>query len=502
MDRDVRRRNGQHAGRVAARARAAGRRGSKSGRSRSWRLARDTDLDIVRVGLDRWEMETTLVEFARERRLRKFNEGYMRSERRIVVAAVMALLGRVAAPAVGGRRPPRPGVASAKPPGRPKAAPRRPRCRSAPGDVETDPIKCWWKTDRSTVIVGERFTVVLTCGIIETDADQGRARFQPARAVDHRPAAVRGDQGRPARGHQDAAVALHPVRVHGAAHRRRVVREGRRHSGASRSRTTSSRRSAADRTGRDQTYVAAGDADAGRSLVPKKAATSATRTPTTFAEIEAARVRSTASSWRRAIAFGFAVVLLGLALVRVVGRVPRADASAARPLPPARCSAAACASAARVQGRGRARRLDAGARRPRADGAPHRRRRRARPSGRAADRRPRTSRHATASSPCARAASAAAARSSRRRRRPGRSRDRSPRRNGTAPSRARGSDARRSSRSRCRPSALARYGRRRPARTARRSTRPSTSGIDALKRLRIAKRWPMRTVSALAQVRR
>ncbi len=35
-------------------------------------LARDHDLDLVRVGLDRWEMETTLVEFARERKLRKF----------------------------------------------------------------------------------------------------------------------------------------------------------------------------------------------------------------------------------------------------------------------------------------------------------------------------------------------------------------------------------------------------------------------------------------------
>jgi uncharacterized protein (DUF58 family) len=35
------------------------------------RLARDADLDIVRVGLDRWEMETTLIEFATERRLRK-----------------------------------------------------------------------------------------------------------------------------------------------------------------------------------------------------------------------------------------------------------------------------------------------------------------------------------------------------------------------------------------------------------------------------------------------
>jgi len=35
------------------------------------RLARDADLDIVRVGLDRWEMETILVEFVQERRLRK-----------------------------------------------------------------------------------------------------------------------------------------------------------------------------------------------------------------------------------------------------------------------------------------------------------------------------------------------------------------------------------------------------------------------------------------------
>ena len=34
-------------------------------------LARDAELDIVRVGLDRWEMETTLVEFVAERRLRK-----------------------------------------------------------------------------------------------------------------------------------------------------------------------------------------------------------------------------------------------------------------------------------------------------------------------------------------------------------------------------------------------------------------------------------------------
>jgi uncharacterized protein (DUF58 family) len=35
------------------------------------RLARDADLDVIRVGLDRWEMETALVKFTAERRLRK-----------------------------------------------------------------------------------------------------------------------------------------------------------------------------------------------------------------------------------------------------------------------------------------------------------------------------------------------------------------------------------------------------------------------------------------------
>jgi uncharacterized protein (DUF58 family) len=47
-----------------------------AGRIEEWqehlqRLARDVDLDIVRVGLDRWEMETALINLVAERRLRK-----------------------------------------------------------------------------------------------------------------------------------------------------------------------------------------------------------------------------------------------------------------------------------------------------------------------------------------------------------------------------------------------------------------------------------------------
>jgi uncharacterized protein (DUF58 family) len=47
-----------------------------AGRVAAWQervesLARETGLDVVRVGLDRWQMETALVEFTAERRLRK-----------------------------------------------------------------------------------------------------------------------------------------------------------------------------------------------------------------------------------------------------------------------------------------------------------------------------------------------------------------------------------------------------------------------------------------------
>lgn len=62
----------------SGRARVLSRRevGQLAHRTGAWqdevmRLAKDADLDVVRVGLDRWEMETALVEFAAERRLRK-----------------------------------------------------------------------------------------------------------------------------------------------------------------------------------------------------------------------------------------------------------------------------------------------------------------------------------------------------------------------------------------------------------------------------------------------
>ena len=36
--------------------------------------------------------------------------------------------------------------------------------------VQTDPLQCWWRTSAGAVRVGEPFSVVLTCAVLETDA--------------------------------------------------------------------------------------------------------------------------------------------------------------------------------------------------------------------------------------------------------------------------------------------------------------------------------------------
>jgi hypothetical protein len=68
------------------------------------------------------------------------------------------------------------------------------------------------------------------------------------------------------------------------------------------------------------------------SLVPKKVADIRDTSVSTFAEIEARRVRSTGEFVAALIAFGFAVVLLCLALASVIGRYRVRTPSAERPL--------------------------------------------------------------------------------------------------------------------------------------------------------------------------
>ena len=42
-------------------------------------------------------------------------------------------------------------------------------CRPPRRTSQTDPLQCWWRTSAGAVRVGEPFSVVLTCAVLETD---------------------------------------------------------------------------------------------------------------------------------------------------------------------------------------------------------------------------------------------------------------------------------------------------------------------------------------------
>ena len=160
---------------------AGARRRSGRTRSSGWRAT--PDLDIVRVGLDRWEMETALVGV--HGRAAAPEDVMTRLKGSVSSASVLLAICALRAPDAWRlrrrRRAPAPVVpagARRHRRGRPRPAPRdRAAQAPEPGEVESDPIRCWWKTDRT---VGARRRDV------RADADLRR----------HRDRADRGGAGR------------------------------------------------------------------------------------------------------------------------------------------------------------------------------------------------------------------------------------------------------------------------------------------------------------------
>jgi hypothetical protein len=210
-------------------------------------------------------------------------------------------------------------AAAAQTPKAAAQAPKAPAQARQPGDVETDPIRCFWKTDRSSIIVGERFTLVLTCGIIDTDKIKavpdfnqlepstiGLLPFEVVKGVRHED--VKAAPWRYiqyeytvrtiAEGLFDKDLNIPPVKI--TYHIQSSVGGGS--------------------TGRDQTYQLPAMPMRIASLVPLKNTDIRDSAPNTFAEIENRRVRSSGEFVGAAIAFGFAIVLLGLAAIRVASR--------------------------------------------------------------------------------------------------------------------------------------------------------------------------------------
>src|SRR5215831_7859175 len=181
-----------------------------------------------------------------------------------------------------------------------------------PGDVETDPIRCFWKTDRSSIIVGERFTLVLTCGIIETDAIKAVPDFnqlEPSTIGLLPFEVVKGVR------HEDVKAA--PWRYIQYEYTVRTIAEGLfdKDINLPGVKITYHIQSSVGggSTGRDQTYQLPPMPMHISSTVPQKATDIRDTPMNTFADIETRRVRSSSEYVAALIAFGFAIVLVGLA---------------------------------------------------------------------------------------------------------------------------------------------------------------------------------------------
>lgn len=198
--------------------------------------------------------------------------------------------------------------------------------------IEADPIKCWWKTDKSAVQAGEQFTLLLTCGVVDIariKVEVDPSKLDPA-AVTLAPFEVLG-------GTRFQDVVAPPWRYFQYAYTVRLI--GDEFFGkdvaipAMQITYDITLTTGGDQTeGKEQLYELPGLPIRMLSLVPAAATDIRDLSSETFADIEARRFRATAAFVASTIFFGFAVVLAGLAVVRIAGRYRGRVSAADRPM--------------------------------------------------------------------------------------------------------------------------------------------------------------------------
>jgi hypothetical protein len=209
----------------------------------------------------------------------------------------------------------------------PPAAPR-------PGEIETAPIRCWWKTDRTSIRVGERFALTLTCSVIET------------RNVTVVPTLTQLDPG---------ALQIPPFEVVGGSRRDDVIAPpwryvqyeytvrflGEGYFGQDLTipplSVTYAIRAASGNgaEGRDLSYILPAIPLRVMSLVPRETNDIRDASPETFADVEARRFRSRTGFIVSAILAAAAAAMLLVGAVRLVGRTRGRQRGAVRSMPPA-----------------------------------------------------------------------------------------------------------------------------------------------------------------------
>jgi len=219
-----------------------------------------------------------------------------------------------------------------------------------PGGESTDstPITCWWRTDRAAIYVGERFTLTLTCAVVEAEGvrvDVDTERLDPA-ALDLSPFEIVSGVR-----HQD--VDAPPRRYFQYSYDIRMLGDqsfGRDLDVPSIAVTYNVESSGVTATrGRDQIYLLPALPVRVLSLVPIAADTIVDWSPDTFGDIDRRMFRARGELVASGVLFALAAVFGAVALVRAARPRAARAASAPRLLSPAAVLRACMREADRVQ---------------------------------------------------------------------------------------------------------------------------------------------------------
>jgi hypothetical protein len=198
--------------------------------------------------------------------------------------------------------------------------------------VAAESIKCWWKTDKDAVLIAEQFTLTVTCGVVENSQTRVAADVKQFEATALALAPFEVLDSTPHEDIQDP-----PWRYFQREYRMRLL--GDAYFGQDvdipplkitygvRSATTG------EAEGREQAIVLPALPMRVQSLVSKNAHNIRDGSTGTFGDIETRLSQARSTLTAAGVFFAFAVVLLGLAGRKMVGRYMERAPTKKRPLP-------------------------------------------------------------------------------------------------------------------------------------------------------------------------